>query len=122
MELSQFEIDQQLYDKAKIDETRIVEGFSSIGAWFSTHLFSKYYCLMCRDKKIPDVTIFHFNNMHYAQGVEEVKEVLQSRGRILDIVYDHVGNAYKCWVRTKDDGKPNVFYLFESGKMVVEVE
>ena len=80
MELSQFEIDQQLYDKAKIDETRIVEGFSSIGAWFSTHLFSKYYCLMCRDKKIPDVTIFHFNNMHYRYCLRPCGKCLQVLG------------------------------------------
>lgn len=122
MELTEFEIERQLYDKAKIDVYRVLDGLSSIGAWFSTHLFSNYYCLMCRDKKVPDVTILHFKNMNYSKGMEEVRDLLESRGEILDIVYDHVNDAYKCWVRTKDDNKPNMYYLFDGEKMVIDIE
>lgn len=119
-EMTNYEIHQQLYKKAKpISQKALMTQYTSIGAWFSTRPEDNYYTLMCREKY--DFTTFHFNNMNYMAGMEKVRDVLQSRGRVIDIQYNHQDDAYECWVKDSN-GDVAMYYLFDSEFMVVEVE
>lgn len=118
--LTTYEINKRMYEHMNpMEPKKLLTQYSSIGAWFSTHLYDDYYCLMCREEY--DFTIFHFNNKNYSKGMTEVREVLESRGTVIDIQYDHDNDGYNCWVKDKN-GTAKMFYLFNCQFMVVEVE
>ena len=120
VEFSNYEIHKQLYASMAAHSNKTInERYVSIGAWFSTHPASNYYTLMCRE--IYDFTVFHFNNMNYDKGIQEVKKTLLSRGEVLDINYSQENDTYECWIKCKD-GEIRMYLLFDSNFMVVEVE
>lgn len=55
--------------------------------------------LLCRERN--DYTIFHINNFRFDEAIQELKEVLESRGEIIDISFVHGQNAWECWVRER---------------------
>lgn len=120
VEFSSYDIHKQLYKKmAMPTEDEIHSKLVSIGAWFSTHPQNDYYMLMCRE--IYDFTVFHFNNMNYDQGMQEIKTTLNNRGQIIDITYSQENDSYECWIKSKD-GEVRMYLLFNCDFMVVEVE
>jgi predicted dehydrogenase len=89
--------------------------------------------VLCRERN--DYTIIHVNNYRFDLAVQELKEILESRGEIIDLQYVHGEGCYQCWVRERYsedmdivlnnidiDWKPQVwmFLLFEAGDFVVE--
>lgn len=124
IEYSNYEIQKMVYcQKPSLTDQQKSTLLASIGAWFSTAPLENYYMLLCRDKN--DYTVLHFNNMNYMKGTEEVKEILESRGEIVDIFYETGTNSYSCWIRNpNDEGGYDVdmYMLFDYSWGVVEVE
>ena len=124
IELSNYDIHKQLYaTKPALEGDKLKSALTSVGAWFSTAPKVNYYMLLCHEKR--DYTVLHFKNMNYAKGIEELEEILKTRGDIIDIYYEHTMNAYQCWVRSPgEDDKPEVsmYYLFDYEWGIVEVE
>ena len=124
VEFSNAEIQQMIYkQKPSLTEEQKTSLLTSVGEWFSTAPKENYYMLLCRDKN--DYTLFHFNDMNYSQGVQEVKETLESRGEIIDIFYETAVNAYACWVRNEDgmgSYAVDMYLLFGYSWGVVEID
>lgn len=121
VELTNYEIHKQLYATlSKPNELTLKAKLVGIGAWFSTKPQSNYYMLLCRE--INYYTMFHFNDMNYDKGMEELSEVLAERGELVDIVYSADNDAYECWVKDTETDEISMYYLFEADWMVVEIE
>lgn len=123
-EYSNYELQKMVYcQKPSLTKEKLNSDITSIGAWFSTSPKENYYMLLCREQN--DFTVLHFNNMNYSQGCQEVKEILESRGEIIDIFYETEYDAYACWIRNpNDEGGYDVdmYMLFKYGWGIVEVE
>ena len=95
----------------------------------------KYVGLLCRERN--DYTVFKLSN-NKENFQNELKEVLHSRGVVVDVVYDvnSISDSYQIWVREcrtqfitdlEDDTKfkwtPQVwmFMLFDATDWVIEV-
>lgn len=121
VEFSNYEIHKQLYAAmAKPSKETLKERYVSIGAWFSASPACDYYMLMCKENSY--YTVFHFNNMHYNKGMEEVQKTLESRGEVIDISYSQENDAYECWVKEKDTEEIHMYYFFKYDWGVIEVE
>ncbi len=78
----------------------------------------KYYMLLCRE--LNDYTIFYMEHEKLFELTEEIKEVLESRGVILEIAFSHASNFFECWVR-RDNGQVNMYAFFPCDDWVVVV-
>lgn len=120
MELDNYSIHKQLYAQTEpLSKEALNKKMASIGGWFSAHMKSKYFMLMC--KEISYYTVFHFNNMNYLSGIEELKKTLEFRGTIIDIEYIHEQDAYECWIKNSV-GDVEMYYLFDYSWGVVEID
>lgn len=121
IEVNNYDIHKQLYSSKvePLDEKHLKQKMASIGSWFSTNPTCNHYTLMCRE--IYDFTVLQFHDMNYNRGMELVQEILQNRGEIMDIGYAHAQNAYECWIKDAD-GQVQMYLLFESDWIVVDVE
>ena len=119
VELDNYSIHKQLFAQMPEPEEKVIKKkLASAGGWFSSHPDCNYYMIICRE--ISYYTVMHFNNMNYEKGMQELKEILESRGTILDIVYNHAEDAYECWVKNFD-GEVEMYYLFTYDWGVVEI-
>lgn len=91
---------------------------TSIGAWFSSKYDDTYFMLLCRE--LYDFTIFRLKNSEYFEAIQEIKEVLQSRGTILEIAYSHDFHFYECWIKTDND-EVFMYAFFPCDDFVIEV-
>lgn len=57
----------------------------------------RYIGLLCRERY--DFTIVKLNDFNYDKAVEAIKEVMQTRGEIVDVRYNHEEEYYEIWVR-----------------------
>lgn len=113
-------INKQLYAKINPDQEKIDERLNQIkllGSW------NQYYMLLCREKN--DYTIFHINeNLAFKdeQIRKEIKEVLESRGTIIDIVQMNQLDFCECWIRENDTNEIFMYAFFPCQDWVIEVE
>lgn len=120
MELNNYDMHKQLYAQMKsLSDEDLNKKLVSIGGWFSTFAKDKYFTLMCRE--IYDFTVFRFNHPNYAEGVSQLKKLLENRGEIIDINYIHRENAYECWIKNRETEEVRMYYLFSSEWMVIEI-
>ena len=49
--------------------------------------------LMCKERS--DFTLFHITDNQFTKGLQELKEVLEERGQILAIQYQHGEDAFE---------------------------
>ena len=54
--------------------------------------------------------------------IQELKECLTFRGRILDIEYQHAEDNYQIWVKEYKTGDVYMYILFEAEGFVIEVK
>ena len=121
VEFSNYDMHKQLYAQLKAPSEKILhERYVSIGAWFSTDPMCDYYMLMCKENSY--YTVLHFKNMNYDKGMNEVQELLESRGKVIDITYSQENDAYECWLKEKDTNEVSMYYLFKYDWGVIEVE
>lgn len=74
---------------------------------------------MCKERS--DFTFLHITDNKFTKGVMELQEVLQERGEILAIQYQHGDDAFEIWVREPKSKEVYMFMLFEAEWMIVEV-
>lgn len=115
-----YEINKEIWSSlANPDETTIRTSLNSLGSWLSSNFANHYYMLLCREKY--DFTIFHIHQSNYYDTAMEVKEVLETRGTIIDINYSHEFGFYECWVRDTNN-EVSMYAFFPCDDWVVEVE
>jgi hypothetical protein len=81
---------------------------------------SMYQMLLCRERN--DYTIFKFNHINSIFYAQELFEVLQSRGAIIQLTPANEGvdvGAFECWVRSAGD--VFMYYLFPCDDFVINV-
>lgn len=114
-----YETNQELYKHlTPPSEKELDTQLASIGAWFSSKYRDTYFMLLCREKN--DYTVFRLKGSEYFEAIQELKEVLQSRGTILEVVYSHDFHFYECWVRD-DEGNVSMYAFFPCDDFVIEV-
>lgn len=115
-----YEINKEIWGQlANPDEQIIKTQLGSLGSWLSSNYKNHYYMLLCREKH--DYTIIHLKQSAYYEAAQEVQEVLETRGSIIDIGYSHEFGFYECWVR-EPDGEVNMYAFFPCDDWVIEVE
>ena len=50
--------------------------------------------LLCRERN--DYTTIHINNFQFDKAIQELQEILESRGEVVDIQFAHESNAWEC--------------------------
>lgn len=112
-------INKQLYAKITPDEDKINELINRIKFLDS---WNQYYMLLCREKN--DYTIFYTGNSIDIKNNtrKEIKEVLESRGTIIDIVQSESKDFYECWIREEDTEEIFMYAFFPCQDWVIEVE
>lgn len=136
VKMTNYEINKQAYlNFPKPSEEELGLLLNNPGGWFSTKMDKKYFMLLCRERN--DYTLIHVNNYNFDAAVQEIKEILESRGDILDIQFVHGEDCYQCWVRERytdsirelEEQGPNKFkwtpqvwmyMLFEAEDFVIE--
>lgn len=131
-----YEINQEGYrhiDPMKESELGI--GLANIGAWFSFLSSIEYIGVLCRERN--DYTIIHLHGYNYQKAIQELKELLESRGEIMDIQYVHGQDYFQVWVRERRSEdidillegssyqwQPQVwmFAVFNADEWVIEVD
>lgn len=92
---------------------------ANIGAWFSVDMNEQYYMLL--NKELSDYTVFNFLSMNYSKGLQELVEVLDSRGPILQIDYNHDNKYFEIWVKYAGDDRAHMYILFPCPDFVIEI-
>lgn len=101
------------------DEATMNHNWSVIGDWFGKDK-NRWFMLMCKERS--DFTFIHITNSQFTKAVQELKEVLEERGQILAIQYQHGEDAFEIWVKDKKNKKEVfMFMLFGADWMIVEV-
>lgn len=100
-----------------MSDNKINELLSNIGAWFSVDLNNQYYMLLSNENR--DYTVFNFLTDNYYKAVQELKEVLSTRGNIHSIDYNHAEKYYEIWM--KKDDELSIYLLFPCNDFIIEI-
>lgn len=135
IEMTNYDLNKQAYAQiSPMNKEELQKALLNIGDWFSYCFKSEYFMLLCRERN--DYTTIHINNFQFDKAIQELQEILESRGEIIDIQFAHESNAWECWVRErrtktieeleKDTAfkwTPQIwmFLLFDAQGFVVEV-
>lgn len=136
VQLTNYELNKQAYAQVDpLSEDELKRVLLNIGDWFSYCFKSEYFMLLCRERH--DYTTIHIHNFQFDKAIQELEDLLTSRGEIVDIQFAHGSNAWECWVRERrteaiDELEANtefkwtpqvwMFMLFDAQDFVVEVE
>lgn len=113
-----YDIHKELMSRAPgCSEEHLNEQLVTIGLWFSSKPKTKYFTLMCRERY--DFTVFNFTSPNYDKAVQELREVLESRGELIAIDYAHGFDCYECWVKIDDEAA--MYLLFDYSQGVIEI-
>jgi predicted dehydrogenase len=82
-----------------MEEHKLVTNLANIGAWFSFLPSIEYIGVLCRERN--DYTIIHLHGYNYQKAVQELRELLESRGEIMDIQYVHGQDYFQVWIRER---------------------
>ena len=74
---------------------------TSIGAWFSTNIVDNIYTLDC--PQTGDIYIIVIENKNYEAALEQTIHLLQLKGTIVCVNYNHIKDFYDCWVQDYND-------------------
>lgn len=127
--MAELDLNMSLYDAnreimktmAPVPESKMKIDLAGIGAWMSKFPSAKYFMLLCREK--ADYTMFHLNRFNYMRAVEELREVLESRGTLLGVNYIHGEDTYECWIREEGPNpQVHMYMLFEATDFVIEID
>lgn len=134
--MTNYDLNKQAYATLpSLKEQDLKEKLTNLGAWLSLKFKTRYFMLLCRERN--DYTIIRIDNCNFNKAILEIKEILESRGEIIDISYRHGLDSYECWVRERrTDSIQNIeeelgyewtpqvwmFLFFEADDFVVEVE
>lgn len=121
LELDNYTIHRQMYSQmTPPSQEDLKTQYAALGAWASSHYTSHYYMLLCRD--VHYYTVFNLINPNYDKLVQEIKECLAFKGRVLDIQYNHATDAYEIWIKEYKTNEVYLYMLFEAEDFVIEVK
>lgn len=119
--IDNYAINKQMYSKiAPPSQEEIASMMANVGAWLSTHYKSHYYMLL--NNELHYYTVFNILDANYNKMIQELKECLAFRGRILDIEYQHAEDAYQIWIKEYKTDEVYMFMLFNAEGFVIEVD
>lgn len=118
---NQYDLNRDLWKQIATPTDKTIDlQLASLGAWLSYHYNKNdYFMLYCRE--LHDFIIFFFKNQNYTKFTKELKECLETRGRILSIEYSHGSDYYECWVRQYEDDEPRMYAFFNCTDWIVKV-
>lgn len=108
-----------------VTKPQSIREFANVGAWFATDMDFKYFMLLCREAY--DFTVFNMVTTNHHKAQQELQEVLESRGQVVFIEYNHDSECYEFWVKCNDTLKAVthesyvMYRLFPCNEWVVEV-
>lgn len=112
-----YELNKQIMSQLPPQDKNVMDhNWTVIGDWFGKDT-NRWFMLMCKEKS--DFTLFHITDNKFTKTIQELKEVLQERGQILAIQYQHGEDVFEIWVKCKKE--VFMFMLFSAGWMVIEV-
>lgn len=119
--IDNYAINKQMYSKiTPPSQEEVTSMMANVGAWLSTHYKAHYYMLL--NNELHYYTVFNILDANYNKMIQELKECLAFRGRILDIEYQHAEDAYQIWVKEYKTDEVYMFMLFNAEGFVIEVE
>lgn len=119
--IDKYAINKQMYSKiTPPSQEEIASMMANVGAWLSTHYKSHYYMLL--NNELHYYTVFNILDANYNKMIQELKECLAFRGRILDIEYQHAEDAYQIWIKEYKTDEVYMFMLFNAEGFVIEVD
>lgn len=119
--IDNYALNKQMYAKiTPPSQDEVNAMFVNVGAWLSTHHKKHYYMLL--NNELHYYTTFNLKNPNYDKMVQELKECLAFRGRVLDIEYQHAEDTYQIWIKEYKTDNIYMFMLFEAEDFVIEVE
>jgi hypothetical protein len=89
----------------------------NVGSWFSSNLGTQYYMLL--NNELHDYTVFNFINYNFAKAVDELEEVLNSRGAVYGIDFNHDNNYFEFWIVSGDEA--HMYILFPCNEFVIDI-
>jgi len=111
---------------SQLDKTKTVSEMANIGAWMAIEPTNQYFMLLCREAY--DFTVINMLSHNYNKAIQELTEILESRGKIIYIEYCHDDENYEIWIKTNEmmkqvtGGEDYVmFKLFPCNEWVIEV-
>lgn len=121
VELDNYTINKQMYAKITPPTSdKVNQMFVNVGAWLSTHYKSHYYMLL--NNELHYYTTFNLKEPNFDKMIQDLKECLFPRGRVLDIEYQHAEDCYQIWIKEYKTNEVYMFMLFEASDFVIEVE
>lgn len=112
-----YEINQQVMAQLPpLDEQTLKTTWNIIGDWFGKDQ-CRWFMLMCKERS--DFTLIHINDNKFLETIQELQEILEERGQILNIQYIHGEDVFEIWI--KNDTGVYMFMLFGADWMVIEV-
>ena len=119
--IDNYALNKQMYAKiTPPSQDKVNAMFVNVGAWLSTHHKKHYYMLL--NNELHYYTTFNLKNPNYDKIIQELKECLAFRGRVLDIEYQHAEDTYQIWIKEYKTDNIYMFMLFEADDFVIEVE
>lgn len=119
--INNYSLNKQMYSKiTPPSQEEIASMMANVGAWLSTHYKSHYYMLL--NNELHYYTVFNILDANYNKMIQELKECLAFRGRILDIEYQHAEDAYQIWIKEYKTDEVYMFMLFNAEGFVIEVD
>ena len=90
---------------------------TNICSWVSSNNEYKYYMLLNRER--ADYTVFNVISFDYNKMLNEIREVLDYRGILIDIDYLHGEDYYDIWIDI--DNEAFLYKLFPCNDFVIEI-
>ena len=90
----------------------------NMSLWFSQPHRSYFMFL---NNELHDYTIFNFIEPNYAEGMEELKKLILSRGVPVAIDYNHEHDYYEVWVRDVQKKSAHMYILFVCDDFMIEI-
>ncbi len=116
--VSLYEVNQQIYaQREPLDEDGIEKAINDMIEYISS--CGKYFMLLCRE--LYDYTTFiKLQSKSYMHAANEVLDVLEDRGTILDIHWNKEGGYIECWIKYKVDNAPHMYLFFTAESYVIQ--
>ncbi len=113
-----YELNQSIMAQVPPMEPDMVDvELANVGVWFGSQRSFQYFMLLNNYRH--DYTVFNVTGTNYHKAKEELKGLLEERGRILHIEYNHDRGDYEIWVSIDDI--PHMYILFPCNDFVIEI-
>lgn len=114
-----YEMNQQIMSQlAPMNDKMVDIELANVGVWFGSQRDFRYFMLL--DKYRADYTVFNIESSNYHKATCELKALLQERGNILSVEYNHNAEYYEIWVDI--DGTANMFVLFPCNDFIITID